>query len=511
MSLHTVIEQRAQLDRQITETEHFLRSLKQRRNLLSPAFKLPAEVLNKIFVFCRDLCFESDGLETTWMAVAEVCSAWRAAAVECSALWNCIYIDSGLNCTHRNTVKYAKKRYLKVRINFQGRKPSSDCLRKSVVNRMQCLSFEGLPRLFDVDGPSDDERDEIPGLLLPAPVLENLYAHGVLDFGDRSSFPLDLFRGEVPNLRYASFDKVSLHWTNMAFLRNVQEFTLRDSRICGDPQSMLNTLSKLTNVRLIEFSTVDVDVDPGPTPAVSQITLPQLTKLGFESSGEWLHIFFGALNAPRLTCCDIMLDWPPNDEVNLMIMSFLSQFYRTLETRGLFPHGLDIGDHYVRIWDRNMPDISFTYHLGCHTYPSHPHFRWLNEVVNAIGGENIRRLCLTSYHHPDPIAPWDSIASRLVTLESIYLTDLVNYGYLSPSTILDNIREGPILPSLRDVRISKFIPINPVVQWLNAWKERNFELESIGVASDHEDVNSINELRQLVPRTYLIDRAGNPL
>ncbi|KAI0037518.1 hypothetical protein FA95DRAFT_1477608, partial [Auriscalpium vulgare] len=66
------------------------RALRQQRNSLLPAARIPPEILRTIFAFCSEVDepqMHSDVHSFGWLAVTYVCRRWRDVALAHAGLW----------------------------------------------------------------------------------------------------------------------------------------------------------------------------------------------------------------------------------------------------------------------------------------------------------------------------------------------------------------------------------------------------------------------------------------
>ncbi|KAF8805504.1 hypothetical protein BYT27DRAFT_7339708 [Phlegmacium glaucopus] len=85
-------EARRIIDRNITRLEESIRSLKSRRNKLSPISRLPPELLCHVFSFIEDRAMLQNRRPETWINFSQVSQEWRSSALSASALWTHIPI-----------------------------------------------------------------------------------------------------------------------------------------------------------------------------------------------------------------------------------------------------------------------------------------------------------------------------------------------------------------------------------------------------------------------------------
>ncbi|TFK66798.1 hypothetical protein BDN72DRAFT_843807 [Pluteus cervinus] len=96
MLWESIEQAQAKIDAEILQLEARIYALRSSRNALTPAYRLPTEVLSDIFGLVQ-LLWTQDGLEyiPKWTTVTHVSRHWRNIALECGTLWS----DILLGCT----------------------------------------------------------------------------------------------------------------------------------------------------------------------------------------------------------------------------------------------------------------------------------------------------------------------------------------------------------------------------------------------------------------------------
>ncbi|KAF8806753.1 hypothetical protein BYT27DRAFT_7190406 [Phlegmacium glaucopus] len=75
------------IDRDIARLEESIRSLRSRRNELSPICRLPPEILCKIFSFIEDRTMGQNRRPDSWISFSRVSQQWRSLALSAPELW----------------------------------------------------------------------------------------------------------------------------------------------------------------------------------------------------------------------------------------------------------------------------------------------------------------------------------------------------------------------------------------------------------------------------------------
>ncbi len=94
MNLASVDSERQAIHRSIRIHEDAICDLKSKLNILTPIFRLPAELLSQVFTMLSEseaCCLSGDlaSHQHRWPRVMLVCKRWRAVAIESAALWTC--------------------------------------------------------------------------------------------------------------------------------------------------------------------------------------------------------------------------------------------------------------------------------------------------------------------------------------------------------------------------------------------------------------------------------------
>ncbi|EIM81844.1 uncharacterized protein STEHIDRAFT_124715, partial [Stereum hirsutum FP-91666 SS1] len=217
------LSQRQALEREALRLLLALQSVHARINQLTPIFKLPSEILLRIFYIssCIDVpC--SFGLG--WIqSTTHVCRLWRHVALESGTLWAKICTDIGADWAAE---MFRRARSAPVDISMNKVKFSVDDF---LFEHLQSPDNMRNVRTLNLVGPSR----LIEGLCTPAPSLETLYFNSrrselgvTVDSENLATLPAQLFSTHAPRLQRAKFIDCRIPWESLVFQQNLVSLTV---------------------------------------------------------------------------------------------------------------------------------------------------------------------------------------------------------------------------------------------------------------------------------------------
>jgi hypothetical protein len=132
------------LDVLLRERKECCRNLERHKMLLSPARRMPAEILSSIFLECLPVgkldSFQPSAHKAP-LLVSSICSRWRNVAISTPQLWSSVYLcfDDMAYLTHRGQMM---TRMLK-RLKYVRRHRNFYCLVTDILPRVQSLFLGG--------------------------------------------------------------------------------------------------------------------------------------------------------------------------------------------------------------------------------------------------------------------------------------------------------------------------------------------------------------------------------
>ena len=282
------------------------------KNALSPACRLPQELLGKIFIhYARDYHNYSDPDSQTqnvptWVNVSYVCRYWRDAALDFSTLWTYHFVVS-LRWTEELLAR-SKQAPLQIRITHNSSKSESwwSSLIEKLMNRADHIQE------FRLDFPEDCDHQILSQLSARAPRLQNLRisANSYSEFSEKPSV---LFLGDTPALRTLHVSHCPFLWSSLksTSLTSLTLYNVTDQSK-EDAEELLATLSCMQDLEQLYFIRTIVTGDLGSFPEAARefkINLPHLSRL---------YIAAPLLTAVALLSC---VHSPPTTEIRLECFS----------------------------------------------------------------------------------------------------------------------------------------------------------------------------------------------
>lgn len=202
--------ERANIDGRIRDFEKQIINLKTRRNGISRIFRLPPELLSKIFIYHalanpvkpQDRLYGARTPGPGWTHVTSVCKHWRDVALNCPQMWS--EIDFNLPGLARIMVDRSKQIPVAVTIPH----------RLSATSEPYASQILSQPHRLRSLTTSEDESkpSRIQEMTSPAPVLRNLNMTILGQCG--VSLPDNFLGGVTPELRDVSLTGWKLPWTS---------------------------------------------------------------------------------------------------------------------------------------------------------------------------------------------------------------------------------------------------------------------------------------------------------
>ena len=305
---------RSIIDRDIARLEERIRTLKSRRNGLSPISRLPPEILCNIFSLIEDV-FSSNRSPKFWTNFSQVSHHWRSTALSAPELWTKIPVNLPCRWIQERLIR-SKMAKLTIRSgpSFLASIPKTttieavrSCLYR--MNRIEELQLTAnaktLEKIF---------RD----LPKSAPQLHTLCIGGATTFSVHEDFLHDaerLRRVELTNC------KISLE---SRLLTGLTRLSLQDSLKANSGSSiiqLLNALQRmpaLTNLYLIN----SIPGDSKGSSTYPVVDLPCLRKLHISSGVGALTTFLCHITVPHSTI--LVLTCKENQSAQIDFSNFLS-------------------------------------------------------------------------------------------------------------------------------------------------------------------------------------------
>ena len=292
------------IDLEIKSLEESLRTLKLRRNALSPISSLPPEVFAAIFSF---LCIPQKPYRyLARLHVSHVCHQWREIALHQPLLWN--HVDfatlSWAGATEMLVRSNSVPLYLESRVSchrwwsIQYRRLGKEL--QAHILRICHLSISAKSHLL---------KCTLKELVSPAPTLEclSLSSRGE---SEKLDVPNTLFNGHTPKLSCLELRNCNINWTSpllktLKYLEIIKPFrNARPSLVVW--LDVLNEMRQLKKLTLHSASPIS---PPLPFHIERAVTLPSLTHLDISTDMGDCALALAHLDLPVLTwlCVTVVL------------------------------------------------------------------------------------------------------------------------------------------------------------------------------------------------------------
>ncbi|TFK67224.1 hypothetical protein BDN72DRAFT_843402 [Pluteus cervinus] len=292
-----------EIDNKLRVLEHNVRVLRSLRNDFCLIYRLPQEVLTRIFAFLQQelaavkKSSRSPHEDLRWIPVTHVSQRWRDAALNCGPLWSSISVN---NPGFEEWMDRSRKCLITVKM---------ESLTQGLLPRA-FLVLQELPRIqsLTMSVPIPLWGEVMPSFASPAPVLELLSITTQTHL--LNSFPPDTFSGTFPKLRTLTlsgcpFDispllsgnltnlkidnpppRITPHFLLSALqsLPRLAALTIRNAFKSSQPESnSVDSSRQVVALKRLSTLTMDgIDIDPG-TQFLSQLSFSSKTSFSFQS------------------------------------------------------------------------------------------------------------------------------------------------------------------------------------------------------------------------------------
>jgi hypothetical protein len=445
-------EQRTQLDGEIAELQAKIQDRQRRRNALAPACRIPVELLQTIFLICRNDALDPTGLshDQRWTSVAEVCSTWRAAARSYPSLWDHVEYVPNHRISAGPNVPLAKARPLHVRVHFADTTCGAEGISAQVLGQARELHLHDVPR-----GLVDDERSAFRH---PTPALEilSVLAAPASDAEFIPHLSRDFLGRSAPLLREATLTNVIFKWKDTQFLRAVERLKLTGGAVLGgdDIFSALSPMKRLRSLHM-EVGMAEWHFFNRAKP----VTLTNLEELFFRQSGVWVALILRGLRAPALRRCTVFDERPTRDSINAAI-DFARRYRDDLAARACTIQELSFSANSVEA-SESLSDGSCVLKYEIPPDEAVPVSNWVHRISAAISVSQVTHLRVGKGVSGEL---WQLMAPRLSELKTITFTDET-----SAASVVDaDLQHGPFFVALKSVHLEDTSTLHHVGRWLDS-------------------------------------------
>ncbi|KAI8996519.1 hypothetical protein BD414DRAFT_204306 [Trametes punicea] len=283
-----VAHARKVLEDQITAHADAIVYLKSQLNSMSPASRLPPEIISEIFTLVAVYHYEESWRHHygssqvyKWLPVAHVCRAWRAIALRTPRLWSNIVLTRPE--VDHEVLSRAKNAPLWVSANITHQTDARAGMLDTIMqnpSRLRELQLMGPARaLQSLSAKWTKRADFLQSISLTSPYRAFDHA-SVLS---SPPFSPNLFSGHTPNLRHLDISGVTLDWSNPLFCPTLKTLKV-DNRYditdrLGEFWQLLDVLETMQSLETLQLigAIPRLPEDAGALPEVRRsINLPKL-------------------------------------------------------------------------------------------------------------------------------------------------------------------------------------------------------------------------------------------
>ena len=290
------------IDLEIKSLEESIRTLKLRRNALSPISSLPPEVFAAIFSF---LCVPRKPYHyLARLHISHVCHQWREIALHQPFLWN--HVDFNKLSWAGATEMLVRAKLVPLYLN--SRVPSH----RWRYNEYCRLGKELQARILRICHLSVSAKSTLLGctlkeLVSPAPTLESLSLSSRGE-SQKLDVPNTLFNGHIPKLSCLELRNCDINWKSplfkgLEYLEIIKPFK-RPSLVVW-----LEALNEMPQLKILTLHSASPISPPLPFNVERAVTLPSLTHLDISAPVGDCALALAHLDLPVLTwlCVTVIL------------------------------------------------------------------------------------------------------------------------------------------------------------------------------------------------------------
>lgn len=324
------------IDRELSTLSQITYRLRRERNALTPACRLPPEVLSMILVWVTDAEPLAEPVDFTaprikdWYPILHVCKRWREVALECAILWN--RIDATSPLWTQEMLRLSKKASLSLKAEGYSTHSRIMDTCKSVLahsDRLSTLHLSGF-------------RECLFALctgLKQAPKLRSLvlrHCHWLADV-NALELPETFLETGAPRLERLELLKCAMSWDAPLFTSspNVKKLVIQGvDKIRPTYDQLLRTLGNMTSLEHLHLESILPVSDSGVVD-VAPIHLP-LHTLHVTGTSSELTWFFRHFSFPSSVSASVICRQPTKlEDIADLVAAFTHSRGSTETTQSL--------------------------------------------------------------------------------------------------------------------------------------------------------------------------------
>ncbi|KAF8803469.1 hypothetical protein BYT27DRAFT_7195760 [Phlegmacium glaucopus] len=435
------------IDREIAWLEESIRSLKSRRNKLSPISRLPSEILCNVFSFIEDRTMVLDRSPETWINFSRVSQHWRSLALSTPELWTNIPIRYPQWAEEMLVRSTMAKLTMRIGLIYSTNSRVLDPIRLCLSQMIRVKEID----IFETSGSTLEQLfQDIPK---SAPQLHTLRLNESMPTGlpfTYSATISDDFLSDTGRLQCVQLTKCKIGW-DCTLLTGLTRLTLHDSLEDHSSSSMVQFLHALQRMpALTDLDLVNsIPHNSGELSTCPIADLPCLRVLRISScvgamTAVLPHLTFPSKAELTLICKETESDF--STFLSVLAAKFLSSLIiRSLSLQDLYSTTTQSGLRF-KVWSTTTVHDFFRYPYS----PVPPHLElvltWpprllfnnsLQKYAKALTATfdvmNLRALTqleLSTSYHIDPTTLLKTFA-RLSLLERVRVTGRAAHSFIS--------------------------------------------------------------------------------
>jgi hypothetical protein len=315
------------IDAEIKSLEESVRSLKLRRNALSPISSLPPDVFIVIFsLLClpdTSSLYGTPDYHLTRLRVSHVCNQWREIALDHPLMWS--HVDFATQAGAAEILVRAKSAPLYMGASVSGHR--WDSVRFSTFRNELQARVRHLCRLRTKARPLHLQTI-LEGLVSPAPTLEYLSlssdsrVHRRRRTRGQCTIPGTLFDGSTPRLSCLELRYCDISW-NSPLLTGLKYLEINKPSVDTRPDLTvwLGALKEMSQLKTLTLHSASPIAAPLPFYVERAVTLPSLARLDISGSTWDCALALAHLNLPVLSslCLSAISSRPHGESVQILV------------------------------------------------------------------------------------------------------------------------------------------------------------------------------------------------
>ncbi|KAH8091709.1 hypothetical protein BXZ70DRAFT_1067283 [Cristinia sonorae] len=428
-------------------------------NNVTPIFRLPPELLAKIFLFCIPVVDRNtQQYDASWISITYVCHYWREVALHAPSLWTDIFVrrgSAGINWRFLDEyLVRSKQAPLYVQI-CGGISAADNSFRKIIDNLARVESL-----IVELFAPQLEAAVKRSPPSLPQLHTLELWGRSPVDYDIPRPIPKFLTQITIPSLTSLVVKSYYIDWSTIVLPSTLLELWLYyDCAFTGkwrcSPSEILPALSHLPallSLGLEETLTHFPDNTTLLPPVTTTVSFPQLRKLHLSGPALPCIHFMQHCQFPASTTIGLSLD-PLTPEAIPVVTPLIRSAMETHLIDVISQPGkkinLSVSEESIKVYASIYPTplLRYEFSLACRPV--------LASICPQMPLHHMTSLAISA-SSPDAVEPWLNLAAAMHNVEVLVFTKGSRYRLthvlLRPYPAGNNMAEGQLrcyLPKLK--------------------------------------------------------------